>query len=63
MDKKTISEVMRYLGGKTSAAKARAARKNGKRGGRPKNPVIQKIMEKHRCSRQYAYKILKERNR
>jgi DNA invertase Pin-like site-specific DNA recombinase len=36
MNKKTLSEVMRYLGGLTSDAKAKAARKNGKKGGRPR---------------------------
>jgi hypothetical protein len=35
MDRKTLSEVMRYLGKKTSSAKAKAARKNGLKGGRP----------------------------
>jgi len=36
MNKKQISETMRYLGKRTSKAKAAAARKNGKLGGRPK---------------------------
>jgi hypothetical protein len=36
MNKKQISEVMRYLGSQKSKAKAVAARKNGKLGGRPK---------------------------
>lgn len=36
MNKKLLSEVMRYLGSQTSAAKAKAARKNGKLGGRPR---------------------------
>lgn len=36
MNKKTLSEVMRYLGSRTSAAKAKAARKNGRLGGRPR---------------------------
>jgi len=36
MNKKTIQEVMRYLGSRTSAAKAKSSRKNGKLGGRPK---------------------------
>jgi hypothetical protein len=35
MNKKMLSEVMRYLGSRTSNAKAAAARKNGKLGGRP----------------------------
>jgi hypothetical protein len=61
VNKKMLSEVMRYLGGLTSDAKARAARKNGKKGGRPVNPVIQRIMKQHKCSRQYAYEILKRR--
>lgn len=33
---KIISEAMRLLGQRTSAAKAAAARVNGKKGGRPK---------------------------
>ena len=36
MNKKTISEVMRYLGSRKTAAKAAAARENGKLGGRPR---------------------------
>jgi hypothetical protein len=36
MNKKLLSEVMRYLGSQKSAAKAKAARENGKRGGRPR---------------------------
>jgi hypothetical protein len=36
MNKKQLSEVMRYLGSQKSAAKAKAARENGKRGGRPR---------------------------
>jgi hypothetical protein len=36
MNKKQIAEVMRYLGSQKSKAKAAAARKNGKRGGRPR---------------------------
>ena len=36
MNKATLSEVMRYLGSKTSKAKAEAARTNGRKGGRPK---------------------------
>jgi hypothetical protein len=36
VNKKAIAEVMRYLGSRTSAAKAKAARKNGKLGGRPR---------------------------
>jgi hypothetical protein len=35
VNKKTIAEVMRFLGSQTSTAKAKAARQNGKRGGRP----------------------------
>lgn len=35
MNKKTLSEVMRFLGRQTSKAKAAAARKNGMKGGRP----------------------------
>jgi hypothetical protein len=41
MNKKTLSEVMRYLGSRTSKAKAAAARKNGKLGGRPKGSTKQ----------------------
>ena len=36
MNKKTLSEVMAYLGSQKSPAKARASRKNGKLGGRPR---------------------------
>jgi len=36
MKEKLLSQVMRYLGSRTSAAKAKAARKNGKLGGRPR---------------------------
>lgn len=36
MNKKTLREVMRYLGSQKSDAKAAAARENGKRGGRPR---------------------------
>jgi hypothetical protein len=36
MNKKQVAEVMRYLGSQKSKAKAVAARKNGKRGGRPR---------------------------
>jgi len=35
MNKKQIAEVMRWLGSRTTAAKAMAAKKNGKLGGRP----------------------------
>jgi hypothetical protein len=34
-EKKTFSEFMRVIGGRKSPAKARAARENGKKGGRP----------------------------
>ena len=40
--KSTIREVMRYIGGIKSEARARASRENGKKGGRPrkiKNPA------------------------
>jgi hypothetical protein len=59
VDKKQISEVMGYLGSIKTPAKAKASRKNGKLGGRPKNPAIKRIMREHKCSRQYAYQILK----
>lgn len=36
MNKKTLSEVMRYLGSKTSPAKKKSSRTNGKLGGRPR---------------------------
>ena len=36
MNKKLLSEVMRYLGRQKSAAKAKASRVNGRKGGRPK---------------------------
>jgi hypothetical protein len=36
MNKKTIAEVMRYLGSRKSKAKAAASRRNGKLGGRPR---------------------------
>jgi len=36
MNKALISKVMQHLGRQTSKAKAAAARKNGKLGGRPK---------------------------
>jgi hypothetical protein len=36
MNKKAISEVMRYLGRQKSAAKAKASRINGRKGGRPR---------------------------
>jgi len=36
MDKKTLAEVMRYLGSRKSKAKAAASRRNGKLGGRPR---------------------------
>jgi hypothetical protein len=36
MNKKAISEVMRYLGSQKSAAKAKASRINGRKGGRPR---------------------------
>lgn len=36
VDKKLIAKVMAELGKRTSKAKATAARKNGKKGGRPR---------------------------
>ena len=36
VDKKMLSEVMRYLGSRKSKAKAAASRRNGKLGGRPR---------------------------
>lgn len=36
MNKKTLREVMGYLGSIKSPAKAKAARENGKKGGRPR---------------------------
>ena len=36
MNKKLLSEVMGYLGSQKSAAKAKAARINGRKGGRPR---------------------------
>ena len=36
VDKKLIAKVMAELGKRTSKAKAAAARKNGKKGGRPR---------------------------
>ena len=36
MNRKAISEVMRYLGMQKSAAKAKASRINGRKGGRPR---------------------------
>ena len=36
MNKKTLAEVMRYLGSRKSKAKAAASRENGKLGGRPR---------------------------
>jgi hypothetical protein len=36
VNKKAISEVMRYLGSQKSAAKAKASRINGRKGGRPR---------------------------
>jgi hypothetical protein len=43
MTKKQIKTFFAILGGKTSPAKARAARLNGKKGGRPKNRKAKKI--------------------
>jgi hypothetical protein len=36
VNKKTIADVMRYFGSIKTPAKAKASRKNGKLGGRPK---------------------------
>jgi hypothetical protein len=36
VDKKLIAKVMAELGSRTSKAKAKAARENGKKGGRPR---------------------------
>jgi len=36
MNKKTLAAVMSYLGSQKSAAKAKAARINGRKGGRPR---------------------------
>jgi len=36
MNKKQLSEVMRYLGKQKSPAKAKASRANGRKGGRPR---------------------------
>jgi hypothetical protein len=42
-----------------SAAKAEAARANGKRGGRPADPRIKAIMAERGVSRQRAHQILR----
>ena len=48
----------RIAGSVTSNAKSLAARTNGKRGGRPANPAIKRIMAERQCSRQRAHQIL-----
>ncbi len=42
----------------TSEAKAVSSRENGKRGGRPGNPEIKRIMQERGVSRQRAHQIL-----
>lgn len=49
--------------GLTSKRKARAARKNGKLGGRPGNPEIKRIMAALGVTRQRAHQILREEDR
>ncbi len=56
-----ISEARRQAGKVSSPKKASASRENGKRGGRPGNPEIARIMEERGCSRQRAHQILKQR--
>jgi hypothetical protein len=64
MNKKERIESARKAGSVTSRRKAAAARKNGKRGGRPvENPAIRALMKKHNCSRQWAYQLLKAKER
>ncbi len=48
-------------GSVTSASKARAARKNGKLGGRPGNPEIKRIQKQLGVTRQRAWVIWKQR--
>lgn len=48
VDKKTLREVMRYLGSKTSDAKAKAARENGKLGGRPRKSKTKSTAKRER---------------
>jgi hypothetical protein len=42
MDKRTVSEVMRYVGSQKSEKKAASSRRNGKLGGRPKKEKTMK---------------------
>lgn len=42
MKRALLREVMRYLGRRTSPAKARAAALNGKKGGRPRKKRVDK---------------------
>jgi len=44
-------------------AKMSAQGRHGKKGGRPVNERIREIMEKHQCSRQWAYELLKREER
>jgi hypothetical protein len=55
----TRSEICSKAGSICSAAKTAAARENGKRGGRPANPEIQRIMVERGCTRQRAHQILR----
>lgn len=63
MRKQSLSTIRAAAGRKggsvTSRAKVRAARNNGKRGGRPANPAIKRIMRERGVSRQRAHQILR----
>ena len=59
----SVSEVMRLMGRKGQKARQKKYStkdfsKWGKKGGRPPNPEIARIMKEHDCSRQRAYQIL-----
>jgi hypothetical protein len=43
-ERETVSEAMSILGSRTSNAKARAARENGRLGGRPKRGRLKKVV-------------------
>ena len=51
------------VAGRASAGVPRgeSARENGRRGGRPGNPEIWRIMAERNCSRQAAWKIFKKK--
>jgi hypothetical protein len=57
------TEAASEAGSVTSKRKARAARKNGQSGGRPGNPAIKRIMRERGVSRQYAWKIWKDKHK